>query len=96
MAVRRPPDEILEYMNRYLPEDIAVKRACVMQERFHSRLNAVRKTYRYQIETHQKRMCFERCYYYGLGQELDVGKMDRQQPSLREPMIIKASAAIRK
>ena len=48
-----------------------------MQERFHSRLNAVRKTYRYQIETAPKKNVFERCYYYGLGQELDVGKMEQ-------------------
>ena len=77
LAKNMTPDEIMRYMNRYLPEDIAVTRACVMQERFHSRLNAVRKTYRYQIETAPKKNVFERCYYYGLGQELDVGKMEQ-------------------
>lgn len=77
LAKSMDPDGIMRYMNRYLPEDIAVTRACVMQERFHSRLNAVRKTYRYQIETAPKKNVFERCYYYGLGQELDVGKMEQ-------------------
>ena len=77
LAKSMDPDGIMRYMNRYLPEDIAVTRVCVMQERFHSRLNAVRKTYRYQIETAPKKNVFERCYYYGLGQELDVGKMEQ-------------------
>ena len=77
LAKNMTPDEIMRYMNRYLPEDIAVTRACVMPERFHSRLNALRKTYRYQIETAPKKNVFERCYYYGLGQELDVGKMEQ-------------------
>ena len=37
-----------------------------------SRLNAVSKTYRYQIEMGPKKDVFRRSYYYGLGQELDV------------------------
>lgn len=77
LAKNMTPDEIMRYMNRYLPEDIAVTRACVMPERFHSRLNALRKTYRYQIETAPKKNVFERYYYYGLGQDLDVGKMEQ-------------------
>lgn len=77
LVKRMGPDKILDYMNRYLPEDIAVTRACVMPERFHSRLNAVKKTYRYQIETASKKNVFERHYYYGLGQKLDVEKMEQ-------------------
>ena len=46
-------------------------------ERFHSRLNAVSKTYRYQIEMGPKKDVFRRSYYYGLGQELDVDSMER-------------------
>lgn len=71
------PDQIREYLNRYLPEDIGVDKVSVMPERFHSRLNAVRKTYRYQVETGPKKDVFERHYYYGLGQALDVGEMER-------------------
>ena len=76
------PDEILGYMNRYLPGDIAVTKACVMPDRFHSRLNAVRKTYRYQIETASKKNVFERHYYYGLGQELDLARMEQAAKAL--------------
>ena len=64
-------------LNRYLPEDIAVWRIQTGPERFHSRLNAVSKTYRYQIEMGPKKDVFRRSYYYGLGQELDVDSMER-------------------
>ena len=67
----------MEYLNRYLPEDIAVWRIQTGPERFHSRLNAVSKTYRYQIEMGPKKDVFRRSYYYGLGQELDVDSMER-------------------
>ena len=74
---KRTPDEVMEYLNRYLPEDIAVWRIQTGPERFHSRLNAVSKTYRYQIEMGPKKDVFRRSYYYGLGQELDVDSMER-------------------
>lgn len=67
--------KVLEYLNRYLPEDIMVWKAQEAPERFHSRLNAVRKTYRYQIEMGPKKDVFQRRYYYGLGQWLDIEKM---------------------
>ena len=42
---KKTPDQIMEYINEYLPEDIAVLSCEVAPERFHSRLSAVRKTY---------------------------------------------------
>lgn len=72
-----PPVAVMEYLNRYLPEDICVWKAEKASERFHSRLNAVRKTYRYQIETGQKKDVFQRGFYYGLGRELDMEAMER-------------------
>ena len=69
------PDEIRDYMNRYLPEDIAVLSCEVAPERFHSRLSAVRKTYCYQLEMGPKKDVFQRNYYYGLGERLDVSAM---------------------
>ena len=65
----------MRYMNRYLPEDIAVTRACVMPERFHSRLSATSKTYGYYVETGDKKNVFERKYVYGCGKKLDVKAM---------------------
>ena len=63
---------VMDYLNRYLPEDIAVISAMEVPERFHSRLNAVEKTYLYQIETAGRKNVFERKYIYGLGEELDL------------------------
>ena len=37
----RTPDEIRDYMNRYLPDDIAVKEVREASERFHARYKAV-------------------------------------------------------
>ena len=39
------PKEILEYLNRYLPMDIAVLSVEEVHERFHSRFSAEKKTY---------------------------------------------------
>lgn len=63
-------EEICDYLNRYLPDDIAVLQVEEAPQRFHSRLNAVGKTYLYRIETAPKKMVFERKYIYGLGERL--------------------------
>ena len=64
------PPEVKSYLNRYLPEDIRILKAGQAGERFHSRLNAVSKTYRYVIETGEKKDVFQRKYVYGLGKDL--------------------------
>lgn len=69
------PEQVMDYLNQYLPEDIGVWRARLVSERFHSRLNAMSKTYRYQIEMGAKKDVFKRHYFYGLGQPLDVDDM---------------------
>jgi len=71
------PAEVLEYLNAYLPEDIAVLEAEEVPERFHSRLNAVSKTYVYRIETAKKADVFRRKYVCVLGKQLDIGAMRR-------------------
>lgn len=71
------PEQVKEYLNRYLPEDIAVLKAERAPERFHSRLNAVKKIYTYQIETREKRDVFIRRMQYGLGKRLDTEAMKK-------------------
>ena len=71
------PEDIRAYFNRYLPDDISVLNCEIVSERFHSRLSAVRKTYRYQIEMGEKKGVFVRHYYYGLGSSLDLSAMKR-------------------
>lgn len=59
----KKPEEILVYLNRYLPEDVRVTEVCEVPERFHARLNAVSKTYVYRIAT-EKPDVFIRKYVY--------------------------------
>ena len=69
------PEQVKAYLNRYLPDDIAVLKAERAPERFHSRLSAVKKIYTYQIETGTKRDVFTRRIQYGFGRPLDVEAM---------------------
>ncbi len=69
--------EILDYVNRYLPEDILALKADRVSERFHSRLNAVGKVYLYRIDMAEKSQVFQRRYIYTLGQTLDTEAMSQ-------------------
>lgn len=75
LVMERDPEAVKRYLNQYLPEDIAVLQAGRVSERFHSRLNAVEKTYRYQIETGDRRDVFGRRLQYALGESLDIDAM---------------------
>lgn len=75
MNTKKSPQEILEYMNAYLPEDIGVLSVEEVPERFHSRLNAVGKTYRYQIINSAIPHVFARRYAYTVTEKLDVAAM---------------------
>lgn len=68
-------DEILQYMNTYLPEDIAVISLKEVPERFHSRLNAKGKTYCYRVIHSGLPHVFDRRYAHVMEQELDVEAM---------------------
>lgn len=68
-------EELLQMINHYLPEDIEVTSLTRMLERFHSRLNAVDKTYEYRIVLDGKKHVFERKYVYFPEAPLDVEKM---------------------
>lgn len=68
-------EDINEYMNEYLPMDIAVLDVKNAAERFHSRLNVKRKTYCYRIWNSPLANVFERKYSYHIKETLDVEKM---------------------
>lgn len=67
--------ELLMGLNRYLPEDIAVSGIELVGDRFHSRYQATRKTYRYRIHTGRIPEVFERKYVYAYDTPLDIGRM---------------------
>lgn len=74
--------EILVYLNHYLPMDIAVIDIEEVEERFHSRYNAVSKTYVYRIHTSQIPNVFERKYMYTYTESLDIARMKEAAKSL--------------
>lgn len=67
--------EIMEYMNRYLPEDIAVISVEEVDDRFHARLNASEKSYLYRVLCSDVPHIFDRRYVYVMPQKLDVPAM---------------------
>lgn len=70
-------ENIQRYLNHYLPEDIRVIQTEKVEERFHSRLSAVKKVYIYEIETGEKQDVFRRRIQYHLGKELDLDAMKK-------------------
>ena len=76
------PSELLGELNRYLPADIGVIAAEPAPERFHARLNARSKTYRYRIWNSAIPNVLERSYLYALPEPLDVAAMERAAADL--------------
>jgi tRNA pseudouridine38-40 synthase len=66
--------EMMDYLNRYLPEDIRVTSLAEVDMRFHSRLNAVSKTYEYTIAT-EKPDVFIRKYVFCADKKPDLELM---------------------
>lgn len=68
-------DEILSQLRRYLPEDIGIYSCKDCSPRFHARLNAVRKTYRYRIWNSDAPCVFDRRFVYVVQETLDLEQM---------------------
>ncbi len=60
----KSPQEIKDYVSRYLPEDIGLLSVEEAPPRFHARLSPARKTYRYRIWVSDAPCVFERKYCY--------------------------------
>lgn len=67
--------DMLQYMNQYFPEDIAVTEIDEVAERFHSRLNATGKRYCYRVWNSSIPNVFWRRYAYTVEEKLDVDAM---------------------
>lgn len=67
--------EIMDYLNHYLPMDIAVISIEEVDERFHARYHAVSKTYVYRIHTSAIPNVFERKYMYTYTNPLNIEQM---------------------
>ena len=71
------PEEILAQLRRYLPEDIGILSCKRAADRFHARLNAKRKTYRYRIWNSDMPCVFQRRYVAVVPEKLDMAKMEQ-------------------
>lgn len=69
-------EEILSGLRQYLPEDIGVFSCKNVSPRFHARLNAKTKTYRYRIWNSMDPCVFERKFVFIDRDEMDAGKMN--------------------
>lgn len=69
--------EMLLYINRYLPEDIAVTEVSEAPPRFHSRLNAKGKQYRYLVLNSSVPDVFLRRYALQVTEPLNVAAMEQ-------------------
>ena len=72
-----PAGDILSQLRRYLPEDIGIYSCREVNERFHARLNAKTKTYRYSIWNSDAPCVFRRRFVTVLPQKLDLVAMEQ-------------------
>lgn len=70
-------EELRDYMNRYLPQDIMIQQVSPASDRFHARYNAIGKTYCYTCFDGRTKPVFDRKYVWTLEQTLDVERMQR-------------------
>ncbi|MCR5742794.1 MAG: tRNA pseudouridine(38-40) synthase TruA [Lachnospiraceae bacterium] len=75
LDTRRSPEQIRDYFNRYLPEDIAVLEVREAAEQFHARYKAVGKTYRYTCYDGPVKPVFDRKYVNVLDFSPDIEAM---------------------
>lgn len=68
-------EEILQGLRTYLPEDIGVFVCKNVSERFHARLNAKTKTYRYRLWNSSQPCVFERKFVHVDRRPVDLEKM---------------------
>ena len=69
--------EVMNYLNRYLPQDISIVEVILVPERFHARYNAKDKTYLYKIWNEQYTNPFMRKYSMHVEEKLNIARMKR-------------------
>ena len=70
------PETVLAYLRQYLPEDIGVRSVSYAEERFHARLSAVGKSYRYRVWNSVEPCVFDRRFVYVFPEPLDLAAME--------------------
>jgi tRNA pseudouridine38-40 synthase len=75
LDTKKAPEELQAYLNTYLPEDISADHVSIASPRFHSRFNAIGKTYCYTCYCGAGKPVFDRNYVTVLPEKPDVGRM---------------------
>jgi len=70
------PHKFVSGLNHYLPDDIAVRGAARVSQRFNVMKDAVGREYRYRILNRKTRSPLTRDFYFMVRPELDAGLMD--------------------
>ena len=70
-------EEILQQLRKYLPEDIGIYSCKEVSPRFHARLNAKEKTYRYRIWNSESPCVFERRFVTVMPEALNIPAMEQ-------------------
>ncbi len=91
-----PVEEMLRYMNGYLPQDIAVIEVSEASPRFHSRLNATGKCYQYQVWNSEVPNVFLRRFALEYPQPLDLDAMRKASAYLLGEHDFKAFTSTKK
>ena len=69
-------DEMEDYINHYLPDDIVAHNLEEVDERYHSRYNAKSKLYRYILDNNKYQDVFTRRYTSHISESLDIKLME--------------------
>ncbi len=72
IATDKTAEEVMQYMNQYLPQDISVVSCKEAGERFHARLNATGKHYQYSVWNSAEKPVFVRNYTHQVPEALDM------------------------
>ena len=87
------PEEIKNYMNHYLPDDISVNRLVIASERFHARYKAMGKLYTYTCYIGDEKPLFDRKYVTVLDFKPDIEAMQKAAKYLEGTHDFKAFCA---
>ncbi len=67
--------KMMEYLNKYLPDDIVIKQVVEVHERFHARYNVVSKKYMYRIWNDRVQNPFLRKHIVHIPEKIDIRAM---------------------
>ena len=90
-----PPGEVLAALRQSLPEDIGAVSLEYAPPRFHARLSAAEKTYRYRVWVTEAPCVFERRYVYVLPGDYDLGAMEAAARLLEGTHDFRAFSAVK-